>query len=168
MKGCEMKIVDVKEVAILYCALDLLLAEMEPNGTCKVQDGVVVFKDKSFLKDKAMRMMSTDAQAIMDALRPIEDYLEIAKKYHQNALNGLKDFGEHYAVVTAYSVLFEYAKNPKYKLFKIHKNRTHKALRFLKQEAKTEDGERLRYLDEIVVNSIRFGELLYKKIKGEI
>ena len=163
-----MKIIDVKEVAILYCVLDLLLAEMEPNGACKIISDGVIFKDKTFLKDKAMRMMSTDAQAIMDALRPVEDYLEIAKKYHQNALNGLKDFGEHYAVVTAYSILFEYAKNPKYKLFKFHKNRAHKALRFLRKEAKTEDGEQLRYLDEIVVNSLRFGELLYKKIKGEI
>ena len=162
------KIVDVKEVAILYCALDLLLAEMEPNGACKVIKDGVIFKDKEFLKDKAMRMMSTDAQAIVDVLISVEDYLEIAKNYFQGALKGFKDFGNHYGSVTAYSLLFEYAKNPKYKLFKFHKNRAHKALKFLKKEAKTEDGERLRYLDEIVVNSIRFGELLYKKIKGEI
>ena len=162
------KIVDVKEVAILYCALDLLLAEMEPNGACKVVKEAVIFKDKTFLKDKAMRMMSTDAQAIIDALRPVENYLEIAKKYFQGALKGFKDFGNHYGSVPAYSLLFEYAKNPKYKLFKFHKNRAHKALKFLRKEAKTEDGERLRYLDEIVVNSLRFGELLYKKIKGEI
>ena len=163
-----MKIVDVKEVAILYCVLDLLLAEMEPNGACKVVNEAVIFKDKEFLKDKAMRMMSADAQAITDALRPVEDYIEIAKKHFQGALKGFKDFGNHYGSVTAYSILFEYAKNPKYKLFKFHKNRAHKAFKFLRKEAKTEDGEYLRYLDEIVVNSLRFGELLYKKIKGEI
>ena len=163
-----MKIVDVKEVAVLYCVLDLLLAEMELNGACKVIKDGVIFKDKTFLKNKAMRMMSTDAQAIMDALIPVEDYLGIAKKYHQNALNGLKDFGNHYAVVTAYSILFEYAKNPKYKLFKIHKNRVQKVLSYLRKEAKTEDGEQLKYLDRVFINSSKFGELLYKKIKGEV
>ncbi len=163
-----MKIVDVKEVAILYGVLDLLLAEIEPNGACKVIKDGVIFKDKKFLKDKSIRMMSTDAEAIIDILIPVEDYLEAAKKIFRGALKGFKDFGDHYGSVTAYSLLFEYAKDPKYKLFKFHKNRAHKALSFLRKEAKTEDGERLRYLDEIVVNSIRFGELLYKKIKGEI
>ena len=163
----KQKIIDVTEITALYAAFNLMSINIELNKGSYIKNGLIIFKDPSLFDKKTLKMAINDAEKIRRVLSMHKDYVELADKRFMRLHKAFTDFGEHYGIVTAYSLLYQYAEDKKFNLFKFHKNRAQKFITYFRKEAVC-DGEEIKYTDKVFLNSVRFGELLFKKIKGEI
>ena len=161
------KIVNIIELTELYGAFNLMSVNIEVNGGSYIKNGLIVFKNTSLFDKKTLKMAINDAEKIRRILTAHKDYIEIVDERFMRLHKAFENFGEHYGIITAYSLLYEYAKDKKFNLFKIHEKRTQKFITYFRKEAVC-DGKEIKYTDEIFLNSVRFGKLLFKKIKGEI
>ena len=161
----------MNSLVLLYGIVDFYARHLQSSEIIAIEDGnVKVLVDRNKLS-KADRKILDDFFKILHYLAwlPDESYEAIKQKW-MKVLKGVNEFkgiqNGYAAVIVGLTLLDAYTKLRTREL-KIHPKRVEKIMNLIKKEAKTEWGGEFRYLDDVIVESIEWGNKILKQMGVE-